>query len=120
MKDKLKKAMLRAWRKHHANSLPSENFEQGFMAGADASKDLNWFDARKVRPNHMQICYCYDKFMGGGRVYVYDDMSKYWCTQSTIEHDPNGDNHVCDYADFRVTHWIPNYDGKPLTANETY
>ena len=26
-------AMLRAWQKHHPGSLPSENFEQGFVAG---------------------------------------------------------------------------------------
>lgn len=29
----IKEAMLRAWQKHHPGSFPSENFEQGFVAG---------------------------------------------------------------------------------------
>ena len=109
MTEKFREALLRAWCKYrnmeyvegYVKPLPSDNFEKGFIAGAAVSDKLNWFDARNLRPNHMQVCYCYDKFMGGGRVYVYDDISKYWCTANTTDHDPDGDNHVCDYADFR-------------------
>jgi hypothetical protein len=43
--------------------------------------------------------------MGGMYCYVYDDISKYWCTQTTEEHDADGSNHICDYADSRVVAW---------------
>ena len=66
-----------------------------------------WNNAHDVRPKHLQRCICYDKYMGNVYCYVYDEYSKYWCTQMTEEHDPNGDNHVCDYADYRVTMWMP-------------
>lgn len=98
-------------------SIAENAFADGVKMGMNimnGRENPNWWDAHNIRPNHLQICYCYDKFEGGGRVYVYDDISKYWCTQSTTDHDPNGDNHVCDYADYRVTHWMPNYaDGMP-------
>lgn len=64
-------------------------------------------DAKALCPEPMQRCLCYDKLEGGWRCYVYDNISKYWCTQSTTEHDPDGDNHVSDYADYRITCWMP-------------
>lgn len=66
-----------------------------------------WTNAHDFRPKHLQRCICYDKYMKGVYCYVYDDISKYWCTQTTEEHDPDGDNHICDYADYRVTMWMP-------------
>lgn len=66
-----------------------------------------WNNAHDIRPKHLQRCICYDKYMNGAYCYVYDGISKYWCTQMTEDHDPNGDNHVCDYADYRVTMWMP-------------
>lgn len=66
---------------------------------------LIFLDAKFQRPEHLQRCLCWDSFEKGYRCYVYDDISKYWCTQATTEHDPNGDNHVSDYADNRITHW---------------
>ena len=68
-------------------------------------KEFNFHDAKKERPKHMQRCLCYDKYMPGFYGYVYDDISKYWCTQTTEDHDPDGENHVTDYADYQVTHW---------------
>lgn len=65
-----------------------------------------WNNACDFRPKHMQRCLCYDKYMGGVYCYIYDDISKYWCTQTTEEHDADGDNHICDYADYRVTVWM--------------
>ena len=66
-----------------------------------------WNNAHDFRPKHLQRCICYDKYMGGVYCYVYDDISKYWCTQTTEEHDPDGDNHISDYSDYRVTAWMP-------------
>lgn len=66
-----------------------------------------WNSAQDFRPKHLQRCLCYDKYMKGVYCYVYDDISKYWCTQTTEEHDNDGDNHICDYADYRVTVWMP-------------
>lgn len=66
-----------------------------------------WNNAHDFKPKHLQRCICYDKYMNGVYCYVYDDISKYWCTQTTEEHDPDGDNHICDYADYRVTVWMP-------------
>ena len=66
---------------------------------------LTFNRAREKRPKHLQRCLCWDKFELGYRCYVYDDISKYWCTQSTYEHDPDGDNHIVDYADYQVTFW---------------
>ena len=66
-----------------------------------------WNNAHDFRPKHLQRCICYDKYMKGVYCYVYDNISKYWCTQTTDEHDPDGDNHICDYADYRVTIWMP-------------
>ena len=66
-----------------------------------------WNNAHDFRPKHLQRCICYDKYMGGVYCYVYDDISKYWCTQTTEEHDSDGDNHICDYADYRITLWMP-------------
>ena len=57
------------------------------------------------RPKHLQRCLCFDTYMASWMCYVYDDISKYWCTQTTTEHDPDGDNHVSDYADNRITEW---------------
>lgn len=62
--------------------------------------------AKQTKPAHLQRCMCWDTLEGGWRCYVYDDISKYWCTQATSEHDPNGYNHVSDYADYRITHWM--------------
>ena len=67
--------------------------------------EIRWNDARKDRPKHLQRCLCFDSYMGGMYCYVYDDISKYWCTQTTEEHDANGGNHICDYADSRVVAW---------------
>lgn len=67
--------------------------------------ELKFNDAKSVRPMHLERCLCYDKFLKGYRCYVYDDISKYWCTQATTEHDPDGENHIVDYADFQVTEW---------------
>lgn len=66
-----------------------------------------WNNAHDFRPKHLQRCICYDKYMGGVYCYVYDDISKYWCTQTTEEHDSDGDNHISDYADYRITLWMP-------------
>lgn len=66
---------------------------------------LKFNEAKTVRPNHLERCLCYDKFLKGYRCYVYDGISKYWCTQATTEHDPDGDNHIVDYADYQVTEW---------------
>lgn len=66
---------------------------------------LTFNRAREKRPKHLQRCLCWDKFELGYRCYVYDDISKYWCTQSTYEYDPDGDNHIVDYADYQVTFW---------------
>ena len=62
-------------------------------------------NAREKKPNHLQRCLCYNKYMNGYYCYVYDDISKYWCTQTTVEHDPDGENHISDYADFDITMW---------------
>ena len=70
-------------------------------------------DAKKVRPNHLERCLCYDKFLKGYRCYVYDDISKYWCTQATTEHDTDGDNHIVDYADYQVTEWASLQQEQP-------
>ena len=69
--------------------------------------EIKWIDTKVKRPEHMQRCFCYDSYMSGFYVYVYDDISKYWCSQTTEEHDPDGENHVCDYADNRVIAWSP-------------
>jgi hypothetical protein len=66
-----------------------------------------WNNAHDFRPKHLQRCICYDKYMKGIYCYVYDDISKYCCTQTTEEHDPDGDNHISDYADYRVPVWMP-------------
>lgn len=68
--------------------------------------NMKWHDVRDKRPNHLQRCICFDKYFNESRCYVYDDKSKYWCSATTEEHDPNGDNHVSDYADRRITHWM--------------
>ena len=67
--------------------------------------ELVFLNPKLQRPEHLERCLCWDSFEKGYRCYVYDDISKYWCTQATTEHDPNGDNHVSDYADNRITHW---------------
>lgn len=67
--------------------------------------ELKFNEAKTVRPNHLERCLCYDKFLKGYRCYVYDDISKYWCTQATTVHDQDGDNHIVDYADYQVTKW---------------
>lgn len=81
--------------------------------------EFKFNDAKTVRPNHLERCLCYDKFLKGYRCYVYDDISKYWCTQATTEHDPNGDNHIVDYADYQVTKWasLPNIEQPSLPFN---
>lgn len=83
-----------------------------------------WNNDCEFRPEHMKRCLCYDKYMGGVYCYVYDDISKYWCTQTTEEHDPDGDNHICDYGDYRVTAWMslpktPFYSEKQDKKKET-
>lgn len=75
--------------------------------------ELKFNEAKTVRPNHLERCLCYDKFLKGYRCYVYDDISKYWCTQATTEHDPNGDNHIVDYADYQVTKWASLQQEQP-------
>jgi len=62
------------------------------------------------KPKHLERCLCYDKFLCEWCIYVYDDLSKYWCDADSVGHDPDGDNHVSDYADYRITHWmrLPN------------
>lgn len=67
--------------------------------------ELAFNDAKTKRPSHLERCLCWDKFENGYRCYVYDGISKYWCTQATTEHDENGDNHIVDYADYQVTRW---------------
>lgn len=67
--------------------------------------EFKFNDAKSARPGHLERCLCYDKFLKGYRCYVYDDISKYWCTQATTEHDPDGENHIVDYSDFQVTEW---------------
>lgn len=67
--------------------------------------ELIFNDAKIRKPKHLERCLCYDKFLKGYRCYVYDDISKYWCTQATTEHDPDGENHIVDYADYQVTEW---------------
>ena len=66
---------------------------------------LTFNDAKTKRPSHLERCLCWDKFENGYRCYVYDGISKYWCTQATTEHDENGDNHIVDYADYQITRW---------------
>ena len=75
--------------------------------------ELKFNEAIAVRPNHLERCLCYDKFLKGYRCYVYDDISKYWCTQATTEHDPNGENHIVDYADYQVTEWASLQQEQP-------
>lgn len=81
--------------------------------------ELKFNDAKLVRPGHLERCLCYDKFLRGYRCYVYDDISKYWCTQATTEHDPDGENHIVDYADFQVTGWasLSNVDQPSLPSD---
>lgn len=81
--------------------------------------ELKFNEAKIVRPNHLERCLCYDKFLKGFRCYVYDDISKYWCTQATTEHDPDGENHIVDYADFQVTEWasLSNVNKPSLPPN---
>lgn len=67
---------------------------------------MKWRDAKSERPNHLQRCICYDSHLKEVRCYVYDNQSKYWCSATTEVHDPDGDNHVSDYADYRITHWM--------------
>lgn len=73
---------------------------------------VNWINARVQRPEHMQRCLCWSttEYEPKHRIYVYDDISKYWCTQGTTEHDPNGDNHISDYACYHISHWMPVTD----------
>ena len=66
---------------------------------------LGFTESKEQKPEHMECCLCFDKFEKGFRCYVYDDIDKCWCTQVTTEHDSNSDNHVCDYADNRITLW---------------
>ena len=80
--------------------------------------ELKFNEAKTVRPNHLERCLCYDKFLKGYRCYVYDDISKYWCTQATTEHDQNGDNHIVDYADYQVTEWASLQQEQPLTTEK--
>lgn len=97
--------------------IPTDNIlawleKQGEKHLSEPTKDYQgsftcWNNAHDFRPKHLQRCICYDKYMKGVYCYVYDDISKYWCTQTTEEHDPDGDNHICDYADYRVTVWMP-------------
>ena len=84
--------------------------------------ELKFNEAKTVRPNHLERCLCYDKFLKGYRCYVYDDISKYWCTQATTEHDTNGDNHIVDYADYQVTKWasLPSLPSNLGEAAEKY
>lgn len=81
--------------------------------------ELKFNEAKTVRPNHLERCLCYDKFLKGYRCYVYDDISKYWCTQATTEHDPDGENHIVDYSDFQVTEWasLSNVNKPSLPSN---
>ena len=76
------------------------------MKKNDIELMINFNKCDENKPQHMQRCLCYDSYMPGYYCYVYDDISKYWCNQYTDEHDANGDNHVCDYADGRVTKWV--------------
>ena len=77
-----------------------------FPSKAEDTEGLQFNDARAKRPKHLQRCLCYNKYWHSVMCYVYDDISKYWCTQATDEHDPDGGNHVSDYADFTITHWV--------------
>lgn len=43
--------------------------------------------AKERKPNHLQQCICYDRFFKEWRVYMYDDISKYWCGCYPAEHD---------------------------------
>lgn len=81
--------------------------------------ELKFNDAKSVRPGHLERCLCYDKFLKGFRCYVYDDISKYWCTQATTEHDPDGENHIVDYADYQVIEWasLSNVNQPSLPSN---
>lgn len=63
--------------------------------------------AKDARPKHLQKCICWDKFMKEWRIYMYDNIDKYWCTCGYLEHDEDGDNHVSDYADYRITKYYP-------------
>lgn len=75
--------------------------------------ELIFNDAKIRQPKHLERCLCYDKFLKGYRCYVYDDISKYWCTQATTEHDPDGENHIVDYADYQVTEWASLQQEQP-------
>ena len=86
---------------------PNENNETPQNDNETTPIYLEFNDARETRPNHLQRCLCYNRYMGGYFCYVYDDISKYWCTQTTVEHDPDGENHISDYADFDITMWAP-------------
>lgn len=81
--------------------------------------ELKFNEAKTVRPNHLERCLCYDKFLKGFRCYVYDDINKYWCTQETTEHDPDGENHIVDYADYQVIEWasLSNVNQPSLPSN---
>ena len=92
-------------------------YAKALVAELDGERDtieLQLNDATQQHPEHLERCLCWDTFENGYRCYVYDDISKYWCTQATTEHDPNGDNHVSDYADNRITHWshLPKEGGE--------
>ena len=81
--------------------------------------EFKFNDAKSARPGHLERCLCYDKYLKGYRCYVYDDISKYWCTQATTEHDPNGENHIVDYADFQVTEWASlSNENKPSLPSD--
>lgn len=73
---------------------------------------VNWISVHKLRPQHLQRCLCWDTRACSPkhRIYVYDDISKDWCTQETFDHDPDGFNHVSDYGDWRISHWMPVID----------
>ncbi|MBO4924459.1 MAG: hypothetical protein J5382_10115 [Bacteroidales bacterium] len=81
--------------------------------------EFKFNDAKSARPGHLERCLCYDKYLKGYRCYVYDDISKYWCTQATTEHDPDGENHIVDYADFQVTEWASlSNENKPSLLSD--
>lgn len=63
---------------------------------------LLWRDAILVRPEHGELCVCYDTQCKGTRCYEYNHETRSW--QTSCE---EGNKFICDYSAYRVSYWLP-------------
>ena len=69
------------------------------------TKYLTFYKAPFAHPEHMDRCLCWDDTLKGWRCYVYDHISRCWCTQETTEHDPYGKKYIVGFMELRITWW---------------